>query len=68
MNQKFIVADSEVAASFDIPVIIMLDAVFWADRYDELESWCKQNQGRIQGMTVELDSTESLMAFILKWS
>jgi hypothetical protein len=66
-NQKFVIADSSLN---DNPgyLIILADFGFWVTHMQNLENWCKDNDGKIQGMTLNLPTEQSLAAFLLKWT
>lgn len=68
-KQRFIVAEPQVAESLGVPFIIILaDIEFWNINYDTLQDWCKQHNGKVQGMTAELPDVQTLTAFALRWS
>ena len=68
-NQRFIVADPEVSESLGIPTIVLLSNVsFWADHYEGLISWCRNNNADVQGMTVNIHDEKTLIAFCLRWT
>ncbi len=65
-DKKFVIADS---ALNDKPgyLIILTDFGFWATHMYDLDNWCKDHGGDIQGMTLNLPTEQSLSAFLLRW-
>lgn len=49
-------------------MIVLADYNFWRDHYDELAEWCNDNGATVEGMTVNIPSTEVLTLFCLQWS
>ena len=69
MKPNFIVADTYVSQSFGVPHIVMMSNLsFWLPRVDELQTWCKEHNCRIEGMTVSVPDEHTLTLFALKWS
>jgi hypothetical protein len=66
-DKKFVIADSVLNDKSGY-LIILTDFGFWATHMQDLENWCKDNDGEIQGMTLNLLTEQSLAAFLLKWT
>jgi len=49
-------------------LVVMTDIKFWNEHADELEQWAIDNGCKSMGMTVEINSDQTLTAFMLKWS
>jgi hypothetical protein len=47
---------------------VLTDIEYWVEKFDELYSWCGENNCSMTGMTVELPTDETLMLFKLRWS
>ncbi len=68
-QKRFIIADSIVAESLGQPIIVMLSSIdFWSAHYEDLISWCSNNNADVQGMTVNIRDEKTLTAFCLRWS
>jgi len=66
-GRRFVIADSSLHDS-DGHLIVLVDFGFWVDNYGDLELWCRNNNGQIQGMTVVLSTDQDLSSFLLRWS
>jgi hypothetical protein len=65
-NRKFIVIEPPI---IDAGICVVLSNVgFWTMYYNELETWCNQNNSHLQGMTVQLPDENTLTLFCLQWS
>jgi len=65
-GRKFVLADPALHDSQG-HLIVLVDFGFWVDNYGDLERWCRNNNGQIQGMTVVLPTDQSLTSFLLRW-
>lgn len=68
-QQRFIHADRDLFPEFKARhLIVLTDVEYWVEQFDELYSWCGENNCSMTGMTVELPTDETLMLFKLRWS
>jgi hypothetical protein len=75
-KSRFIIADDFVAKEYlneqqiEGTIIVLTDFRFWGQEHvaDELTQWCIDHGCRTQGATVEINSAQSLTAFMLRWS
>ena len=49
-------------------LVILSDASYWSEHYDELIKWCSDNGGEVNGMCVSFSTQHQLTMFILRWS
>jgi hypothetical protein len=66
-GRRFILADPALHDGQG-HLIVLVDFEFWVDNYSDLELWCCNNNGQIQGMTVVLSTDQDLSSFLLRWS
>jgi len=66
-KSRFVIAPSELIDQPGV-LVILTDYKFWTDRYEQLQSWCKENNCDTQGMTVTMPNDAALTAFCLRWS
>ena len=75
-KSRFIIADDFVAKEYlneqqiEGTIIVLTDFRFWGQEHvaDQLVQWCIDHGCRTQGATVEINSAQSLTAFMLRWS
>lgn len=48
-------------------LIILTSTSFWADNYEELIAWSRDNNCHVEGMTVLAGNDAALTAFCLRW-
>jgi len=48
-------------------LIVLTDVKFWNDHYDELISWCNEQNLKPEGMTITFDNENQSLLFILRW-
>lgn len=66
---RFVVSDPVVSASFGTKYIVILsDLSFWLAHWEELESWCKSNGCKTEGVTVNVPTDQLMTLFSLRWS
>jgi len=69
VTERFIVTTDDVAQALGgVHMIVLADYNFWRDHYDELAEWCNDNGATVEGMTLNIPSTEVLTLFCLQWS
>lgn len=66
-ERKFVVAGPDLHDSTG-HLIVLVDVGYWIDNIRELENWCKDNNGQVQGMTVWLENDQALVSFFLRWT
>jgi hypothetical protein len=65
-DKKFVVAESYLHGGPG-HLIILTDYTYWVLHINELQSWCSQNNAKLEGMTVTLPTDNDLTIFLLKW-
>ena len=66
-EKRFILVPANL--EFSKLMVILSDIDYWNTNYKALKDWCDLQPGTNQvGMTVEFDSEQDLMMFILRWS
>ena len=66
-EKRFILVPANL--EFSKLMVILSDIDYWNTNYEALKDWCDLQLGTNQvGMTVEFDSEQDLMMFILRWS
>jgi len=66
-NVRFVdVTNIYVAESKNI-LLVLTDAAYWTEHYEELREWCHEHQGQTVGMTVELPDEATFTLFTLRW-
>jgi hypothetical protein len=67
-TNRFVVASSFLLDDPGECVVILADFKYWNDHYNELEQWCEQHGGKIEGMGLTLPDAHTLTLFTLRWS
>lgn len=68
-NQRFAVAPQYSFSDYNCKhLIVLTDLKFWVLASDDLDRWCKENNCKTKGMTVEIPSDRELTLFCLRWA
>ncbi len=71
-ENKFVVFDhSDELFEFDDTKykyrVIFGDISYWHDHHDNIKDWCRQNECRLVGISIDIPTDDLLTLFRLRW-